>query len=58
MSEKKIPYIKNALVSISDAIQISKACYNIRGERKVEFSHTPGKTVRSNKNNNQRSCII
>jgi len=45
MSEKKIPYIKNALVSISDAIQISKAGYNIRGERKVEFQHTPGKTA-------------
>ena len=44
MSEKKIPYFKDALVSISDAIQISEACYNIRGERKVEFSHTPGKT--------------
>ncbi len=29
MSEKKIPYIKNVLVSISDAIEISKACYNI-----------------------------
>ena len=48
MSEIKIPYLKNALVSISDAIQISKAGYNIRGERKVEFSHTPGNTVRSN----------
>lgn len=46
MSEKKIPYIKNALVSISDAIEISKACYKyIRGERKVEFSYTPDKTV-------------
>lgn len=45
MSEKKIRYIKDVLVSISDAMQISEACYNIRGERKVEFSHTPGKTV-------------
>ena len=45
MSEKKIPSFKDALVSISDAIQISEACYNIRGERKVEFSHTPGKRV-------------
>jgi hypothetical protein len=45
MSEKKIPYIKDALVSISDAIQISEACYNIRGQRKVEFSHIPGRTV-------------
>jgi hypothetical protein len=45
MSEKKIQYIKDELVSISDAIQISEACYNIRGERKVEFSHTPDKTV-------------
>lgn len=45
MSEKKIPYIKDTLVSISDAIQSSEACYNIRGERKVEFSHIPGKTV-------------
>ena len=46
MSEIKIPYLKNALVSISDAIQISsKACYNIQGERKVEFSHIPGKTA-------------
>ena len=36
MSEKVIPYIKNALVSISDAIQISKACYNIRGERNTD----------------------
>ena len=44
MSEKKIPYFKDELVSISDAIQISEACYNIRGERKVEFLHTPGKT--------------
>jgi hypothetical protein len=44
MSEKKIPYIKDALVSISDPKQISESCYNIRGERKVEFSHTPGKT--------------
>jgi hypothetical protein len=43
--EKKDPYIKDALVSISDAMQISEACYNIRGERKVEFSHTPDKTV-------------
>ena len=45
MSEKKIPYFKDELVSISEAIQIIEACYNIRGERKVEFSHTPGKTV-------------
>jgi hypothetical protein len=45
MSEKKIQYIKDELVSISDTIQISEACYNIRGERKVEFSHTPDKTV-------------
>ena len=45
MSEIKIPYIKDALVSISNAIQISEACYNIRSERKVEFSHIPGKTV-------------
>jgi hypothetical protein len=45
MSEKKIPYIKDALVSISDAIQINEACYYIRGERKVEFSHIPGKTA-------------
>ncbi|HEX5892179.1 MAG TPA: hypothetical protein VFY41_04890 [Nitrososphaeraceae archaeon] len=45
MSEKKIPYVKDALVSISDAIQISEACYNIRDERKVEFSHIPDKTV-------------
>lgn len=45
MSEKKIPNIKDALVSISDAIQISEACYNIRGERKVEFSHISGKTA-------------
>jgi hypothetical protein len=45
MSEKKISYIKDALVSISDAIQISEACYNIRGERKVEFSDIPGKTA-------------
>ncbi len=45
MSEIKIPYIKDALVSISNAIQISEACYNIRGERKVEFSHIPGKTA-------------
>ena len=33
MSEKKIPYIKDTLVSISDAIQSSEACYNIRDER-------------------------
>ena len=45
MSEKVIPYIKNALVSISDAIQTSEACYNIRGERKIEFPHTPDKTA-------------
>jgi hypothetical protein len=57
MSEIKIPYLKNALVSISDAIQISKAGYNIRGERKVEFSHTP-RQLDLIKNNNQRSCII
>ena len=45
MSEKKIPYIKDTLVSISDAIQSSEACYNIRDERKVKFSHISGKTV-------------
>jgi hypothetical protein len=45
MSEKKIPYIKDALVSISDAIQISEACYNIRDERKVEFSDTPDRQL-------------
>ncbi len=45
MSEKKIPYFIDALVSISDAIQITEACHNIRGERKVEFPHTPGETV-------------
>ena len=45
ISEKKNPYIKDTLVSISDAIQISEACYNIRGERKIEFPHTPGKTA-------------
>lgn len=45
MSEKKIPYIKDALVSLSNAIKISEGCYNIQGERKVNFSDTPGKTA-------------
>ena len=58
MSEKMIPYVKNALVSISDAIQISKACYNIRGERKADSHILQVRQSYLIKNNNQRSCII